>query len=526
MNLDFNLVDQMIILINLIKIFTFVYYMSHDWFHKVFGFKETNNYNYNQSKFSHHGCYLMFCEQEECPTANSIWTIFDLCDSKYQDSNRVKINIYLEHYRVLQNGEKTGIKRYPGDFIFINIEKQGPYIVLTNTHRKKNWLMHGSEIFNPKKKFESNRIFKYSDPPYSFEEVVIKGSNPPIVFNPGEFTTPTVKELRDKALSLVNKSWYDLIGTTIVRHEKHSDVFEVHSQRDFNGALFQAASQLNCLEFICPSITPENGITRYQSDATQGPACSIAAPVATLYRNYLTPVKYLDTILSQKGQNRKYQINNLDLLDLTLQNNNEKYWKVENGYSNSNCDKLIELNESVNIFSHRDLLIDLIKVGFHRDVEVCFEKRYNLISPAHNRQKVSQVFASALALGYSKCKIPELWAGLASLVLDAQYEATLWASVINAALTGNNKVVLTFLGGGVFGNNPEWIYRAINRAIAKVDGIKLDIILSHHGNINPYIRQVIKPTTMGCSIIKKSKKNNKKNIKKNKYKKKKSNKLN
>ena len=37
-------------------------------------------------------------------------------------------------------------------------------------------------------------------------------------------------------------------------------------------------------------MTPEHGVTRYQHDRTQGPACAIAAGAATIYRNYFAPV--------------------------------------------------------------------------------------------------------------------------------------------------------------------------------------------------------------------------------------------
>ena len=43
------------------------------------------------------------------------------------------------------------------------------------------------------------------------------------------------------------------------------------------GALFQVASQLNLLEMTGPEVTPEDGVTIYQDDRTQGPACAIAA---------------------------------------------------------------------------------------------------------------------------------------------------------------------------------------------------------------------------------------------------------
>ena len=37
-------------------------------------------------------------------------------------------------------------------------------------------------------------------------------------------------------------------------------------------------------------LAPEDGVTRYQYDRTQGPACAIACGAATIYRNYFAPL--------------------------------------------------------------------------------------------------------------------------------------------------------------------------------------------------------------------------------------------
>jgi hypothetical protein len=64
------------------------------------------------------------------------------------------------------------------------------------------------------------------------------------------------------------------------------DVRHMHRLLENAGALFQVASQFNLLEMTGPKVTPEDGVTIYQYDHTQGPACAIAAGAATIYRNY------------------------------------------------------------------------------------------------------------------------------------------------------------------------------------------------------------------------------------------------
>jgi hypothetical protein len=61
------------------------------------------------------------------------------------------------------------------------------------------------------------------------------------------------------------------------------DVRQMHRVPENTGALFQVASQFNLLEMTGPEVTPEDGVTRYQDDHTQGPACAIAAGAATIW---------------------------------------------------------------------------------------------------------------------------------------------------------------------------------------------------------------------------------------------------
>lgn len=59
-------------------------------------------------------------------------------------------------------------------------------------------------------------------------------------------------------------------------------------------------------------------------------------------------------------------------------------------------------------------------------------------------------------------------------MLEGAYEATLWAAALNAARGASNIVYLTRLGGGAFGNEPEWIAAAMQRALALARDVALD----------------------------------------------------
>ena len=44
------------------------------------------------------------------------------------------------------------------------------------------------------------------------------------------------------------------------------DVRQMHRSPENAGAVFQVASQFNLLEMVSPTVTPEQGVTRYQHD--------------------------------------------------------------------------------------------------------------------------------------------------------------------------------------------------------------------------------------------------------------------
>jgi len=81
-------------------------------------------------------------------------------------------------------------------------------------------------------------------------------------------------------------------------------------------------------------------------------------------------------------------------------------------------------------------------------------------------QFVSQASCSALPARDSEVHAPQ-WSAFARLVLEPSYEATLLAAQINARESGSNVVYLTALGGGAFGNKPEWVHDAMRRALVR-----------------------------------------------------------
>ena len=131
-----------------------------------------------------------------------------------------------------------------------------------------------------------------------------------------------------------------------------------------------------------------------------------------------------------------------------------------------------------------DLLRGKLCIGVHRDVEVTDAE-------GEHRPVVSQAFCSALPVAYTGVSSAH-WRPFAALVLDAAYEATLLAAVLNKQRGVSNVVFLTLLGGGAFGNEDDWIIAAIRGALKMMSGFELDVRLVSYREPVPAIQRLVK----------------------------------
>jgi hypothetical protein len=77
-------------------------------------------------------------------------------------------------------------------------------------------------------------------------------------------------------------------------------------------------------------------------------------------------------------------------------------------------------------------------------------------------------------------------------VLEASYEATVCAAILNSQNTGNNRVYLTLLGGGAFGNHTSWILSAIQRTLKLYYDWNLEIAIVSYGASKPEVQQLVR----------------------------------
>lgn len=277
----------------------------------------------------------------------------------------------------------------------------------------------------------------------------------------GELETPTLAQLRQRVRNIK----YDLAPISV--RNVVGNVQHLHLNRANENAVFQVASQFNLLEMTSPRVTPECGVGIYEHDFTQGPACAIAAGAGTIYRNYFVDIN------GRIGQTADNQIDCLSGIAKLFDNSKQRLWKMVNGYALPSAEGLEEINRKLKGMDEAALddVRQALQIGLHWDTQV------TLGDASHT---VSQAYCSAMPVAYTP-HTKELWAPLAKLVLEAAYEATICAAILNVDRNRNNRLFLTRLGGGAFGNSPDWITDAISRSLELYSDSGLDVAIVSYG---------------------------------------------
>ena len=118
-----------------------------------------------------------------------------------------------------------------------------------------------------------------------------------------------------------------------------------------------------------PSATPEDGVSIYECDHTQGPACSIACGPATVLRNYFVRIDGDDASCASRGQTRDRQINNASALLAALGPSADGI-HVRNGYMMATDDALQRVSVHLEHVDH-ERLMEALAIGVHADAAVC-----------------------------------------------------------------------------------------------------------------------------------------------------------
>ena len=289
-------------------------------------------------------------------------------------------------------------------------------------------------------------------------------------FVAGEFTTPALEHLRTSVEIPTS-------GDRIRVAEVIADVQSLHQDPKNENAVFQVASQFNCLEMASPSVVPEAGVGIYQNDWTQGPACCICAGAGTIFRNYFVELN------DQLGQTTNNQVDCLAGIGRYFDNATRQYWQMQNGYCLPTSAGLATIEKKLAALSNdeREELCGKLMVGHQAGTEV---------TVGDSNHRVSQVFCSALPVAYSGLSTSK-WNHFPRLILDATYELTFFIALQNFLQTGSDKLYLTLVGGGVFGNNLDWIISSINRSLGLFANSGLDVKIVSYGSSKPAVAELV-----------------------------------
>jgi hypothetical protein len=157
---------------------------------------------------------------------------------------------------------------------------------------------------------------------------------------------------------------------------------------------------------------------------------------------------------------------------------------MQNGYALATSQSLREISDTLRASNANELdeLRKRLRIGLQWNTQVTLNECTH---------KVSQAYCSALPVAYSN-EPPQLWQEFAKLILEAAYEATLCAAILNLQMTGNNRVFLTLLGGAAFGNTMEWILQAMKRAWQLYADWNLDVAIVSYGKSKPEVQTLVK----------------------------------
>jgi hypothetical protein len=278
------------------------------------------------------------------------------------------------------------------------------------------------------------------------------------VFSGGSFATRSPQALRQAAVQRATGEPTAVRFSVLEGEDPVTDIGSLQAMAH-EATLFQAASQFNCLESPGPLLT---NVASYLSDPTQGPRASISAFPATLVRHYAAP----DGIGGRFVQRQEHQI---DLLAEALP---AEVGRVGSGYLTTSG--IRDLAAAAKAFEEN---FEQIRVGVHDGAQVVLGHAWD--GGVEGEPLIAQVFTSTLAAGgYGR---GEPFRGPVEAIGRQLLRAAYLGTLLAALDLGKRRVVLTMIGGGVFGNPHVLIGECLLWAIEQVERLvcgPLEVVLN------------------------------------------------
>ena len=257
---------------------------------------------------------------------------------------------------------------------------------------------------------------------------------PKATFNAGTFTTHALSDLlSDAKLKLrllgLKKNGQNYPQVTVVQGVDVGAAILAAKQ----GAIFQVASQFNCLEMLHPGVSPSDGITNYTLDPTQGPRAVLACAPGLIVRNHYYPETNL-------------------LEDMRLE--------CQNGY-------LLWGKHPEDILTHLD--VNKVKIGVMANTTVAGVTLKEGQWIQHQQDKtITQIFTAAAPVNcYANSGDITTQLKIAKLLIKTQYLAILAYAIrdITSQLYKVPPIHLTLLGAGAFGVPLAVVVEALTEAL-------------------------------------------------------------
>ena len=301
----------------------------------------------------------------------------------------------------------------------------------------------------------------------------------------GRFITPQLLHLREAGIKKIKQErikqeLQELQEINFIKYSNETDMIKIHNTS--SGSNIQVFSRCNCLFGSF-----KNGINFLDEkyEKYKDYKSLIACATGTIYRYYLVPI--VDNYGNlQIGQSSTVQLNNLDEFMLLLFNITKEYFfTICDGILLFNSEeKKIQLRNlltSLNI-EQIDRLRDSIKIGINQNVQVvCKNENGELFD---DLKIVTQLICFNC---YSDQKLGNFLNcyPLLQLILEANYEAILWATITYAPTVDIKNNHIIHLDGSIFylfnhNDVTEIIIDAILRAIDKVEKYNTNLQIIIH----------------------------------------------
>ena len=308
----------------------------------------------------------------------------------------------------------------------------------------------------------------------------------------GVFRYRSVEELlKDATDNPSARSVFGFDSTTNLKYlTMTSPAHTVHMNPSYSGSIFQVASQFNALEMAGPELTPQNGITNYVNDHTQGPVCAMVCPFGTLYRNYFCMPDVTGKQPEDKSVNGNPQTgtaaggtdpenNQINTLTELMKTEEFKNLRFQNGYVFVNDkDQLTAINKYLSTPENFWKAMMAIKYVIQEDTPVV-----NVAGDGKIMDHiVSQIYCSAYPVAYDPLSVSrEDYYLLSSMILHAVYYSTLAYAVTRITPDEpRKKVFLTRVGGGAFKNEDYIIDTAIYNAVRHFIAYPIDVYIVNY----------------------------------------------